>query len=105
MTRLSINDGWLGFLSVDGYLTIIPAEEALRDNAYLVTQLDDEPLKLEHDYPIRVILPRMYGWKSIKWLAEVISLSKYVDGYWETLSYHERGLVSAEESSRYATLK
>ena len=97
MTRLSISEGWLGFLSLDGYSTIIPAEEALKDEAYLVTHLGGEPLKLEHGYPIRVVLPRLFGWKSIKWLAEVISLRNYEDGYWETLSYHERGLVSAEE--------
>ncbi len=97
MAGLNMSSRWLGFLSVDGYSTVIPAEEALGDKAYLVTYLEGNPLKLEHGYPIRVILPRLFGWKSIKWLAEVIALRNYEDGYWETLSYHERGLVSAEE--------
>ncbi len=97
MAGSDINDRWLGLLSLDGYSTVIPAEEALNNKAYLVTHLGGNPLKLEHGYPIRVVLPGLFGWKSIKWLAEVIALRNYEDCYWETLSYHERGLVSAEE--------
>ncbi len=89
---------WVVIKSVrGGYSTIIPLEEALRDNAFAVLRVDGEPLSREHGYPLRLFFPRLFGWKSAKWVNEIILLDRYEDGTWEARAYHERGLVEYEE--------
>lgn len=87
---------WLAAISVKGYSAVIPLDEAL-DNGMLVLYIDDAVLPRESGYPARLFLPRLYGWKHVKWITELRVLKVYMDGYWEALAYHERGLVSAEE--------
>jgi len=89
--------GWLLALSLGGYSTVAPLEEALRDDAIIAIGLNGSKLTRESGSPARLVIPRLYGWKSAKWLRELVILEGYVDGYWEALAYHERGLVEAEE--------
>ena len=97
INMFSMNTKWIGFKSVKGYSTIIPFEEALEKQAFIITHLWERPLSKEHGFPVRLFLPKLYGWKSLKQLSTIYLLDKYEDGYWETLGYHERGLVEVEE--------
>ncbi|MEM4738048.1 MAG: molybdopterin-dependent oxidoreductase [Acidilobaceae archaeon] len=94
---LSSRAKWLLASSLGGYSTVIPLDEALREDSIIAIGLNSKPLTRENGYPARIIIPRLYGWKSAKWLKELVFLEEYVDGYWEALAYHERGLVEAEE--------
>lgn len=94
---LSSKAKWVVAVSVKGYSTVIPVEEALREDSIVAIGLNSKPLTLEAGYPARLVVPRLYGWKSAKWLKEIVFLEDYLDGYWEALAYHERGLVEAEE--------
>ncbi len=87
---------WLAAISVKGYSAVIPLDEAL-DSGMLVLYIDDTVLPKESGYPARLFLPRLYGWKHVKWVTELRVLETYMDGYWEALAYHERGMVLAEE--------
>ncbi len=87
---------WLAARNHAGYATIVPLGTAL-DEGLLVTHVDGEPLQREHGFPARLFFPSLYGWKAAKWVTEIIILDRYEDGFWETLAYHERGLVAAEE--------
>jgi len=83
--------------SLDGYTTIIHIEDFLSEDSLLVIKINDKLLSLEQGYPARIFIPHLYGWKGTKWVTEIRLLSKYVDGYWEMLGYHERGNVLFEE--------
>ena len=86
---------WVMAVSAAGYTTVIPWSEL--DNTIVVTSMNGRPLTIESGFPARLFNPRLYGWKALKWLDSIIFLDDYVDGFWEALAYHERGLVWAEE--------
>ena len=88
--------GWVGFRSAKGYTVVVPWEHAYRDGL-LVTGVNGRPLRREHGYPLRLFFPTLYGWKSLKWLTEILVLDRYEDGYWEARGYHERGRVGFNE--------
>ncbi|QGA55203.1 molybdopterin-dependent oxidoreductase [Sulfolobus sp. E5-1-F] len=95
--RVKNNVNWVMFYSLDGYTSIIPYEDVLKDNVIVALFMNGEKLSLKHGFPARPIIPHLYGWKSAKWLTEIEFLRDYVDGYWEERGYHERGNVWEEE--------
>ena len=86
---------WLAAVSSGGYAAVMPLEYARR--GLLAMRLDGEPLPREMGAPVRLFVPGLYGWKHVKWLRRIILLDSYIDGYWEALAYHERGLAAAAE--------
>jgi DMSO/TMAO reductase YedYZ molybdopterin-dependent catalytic subunit len=58
---------------------------------------DGEPLSAEHGGPARLIVPRLYAWKSAKWLAGIEFLEKDKPGFWERNGYHNHGDPWKEE--------
>lgn len=88
---------WLLMTGHGGYSTIIPYDETILDNAFIVTHMGDEILPREHGGPYRVLIPRLFGWKSIKWLKSILVGDTYIDGFWEARGYHWRGLVALDE--------
>jgi DMSO/TMAO reductase YedYZ molybdopterin-dependent catalytic subunit len=93
----AVNAKWVLAKSIGGYTTIAPASEALAEDSIVAVGLNSKKLTKEAGAPARLVIPRLYGWKSAKWLKEIEFLEEYIDGYWEALAYHERGLVEAEE--------
>lgn len=88
---------WVLIHTLRGYVTVIPIEEALRGDVLLAFRANNAPLTPEHGGPVRLVAPRLYGWKSVKWVSKITLHEEYQDGYWEALAYHERGLVKAQE--------
>ena len=95
LARVSASGRWVIATSMSGYSSVMPMEEAV--NSYVILGMDGKELSPESGRPARIFNPRLYGWKSAKWLASIEVIDDYVDGYWEALAYHERGLVSANE--------
>lgn len=91
---------WIIFRGLDGYSAPVPVEYALDEDSIIALKLNGAPLPYEHGFPARPILPRLYAWKSVKWLTEIHFSSRYVDGYWEARGYHPRGDVWLEERKR-----
>ena len=46
----------------------VPLESLEDDLALLATHADGEPLTPDHGYPLRLVIPHKYFWKSAKWL-------------------------------------
>jgi DMSO/TMAO reductase YedYZ molybdopterin-dependent catalytic subunit len=71
-----------------GYTANVPLEFLEDDLALLATEADDEPLEPEHGWPLRLVVPGKYFWKSAKWLRglELSSIDK--PGFWERYGYH-----------------
>jgi DMSO/TMAO reductase YedYZ molybdopterin-dependent catalytic subunit len=83
------------FVLVYGYdrdwTTNLPLEDFLAEDALVATHHDGEPITLEHGGPARLIVPRLYAWKSAKWLAGVELREEDRAGFWEKNGYHMRG--------------
>ncbi|MFH1821546.1 MAG: molybdopterin-dependent oxidoreductase [Methanobacteriota archaeon] len=52
---------------------------------------DDESIKPDHGHPVRLVVPRLYFWKSAKWVTEVEFTAEDRPGFWETHRYHNHG--------------
>ena len=74
-----------------GWTTNLPLEDFLAEDALVAVSHDGEPLSLEHGGPARLIVPRLYAWKSAKWVAGVELLEQDRAGFWEENGYHMRG--------------
>lgn len=80
-----------------GWTTNLPVEDFLAEDALVAIAHDGEPLTAEHGGPARLIVPRLYAWKSAKWLAGVEFLAEDRDGFWERNGYHKHGDPWREE--------
>lgn len=74
-----------------GYTANVPLSDLDRDDALLATHHDGEPLTPEHGYPLRLIVPHLYAWKSVKWVRGFELLDHDQAGFWEQNGYHMRG--------------
>lgn len=84
-----------------GWTTNLPVEEFLSEDALVALTHDGEPLTLEHGGPARLIVPKLYAWKSAKWLAGLEFLEKDKAGFWERNGYHMNGDPWKEERFGY----
>ncbi len=77
--------------SVDGYSTNVPVADVVGGRALVATHFGGKPLELDHGGPARLLVPRLYFWKSAKWLSALQFTTRDEPGYWETRGYHMRG--------------
>ncbi|HVX67155.1 MAG TPA: molybdopterin-dependent oxidoreductase, partial [Bryobacteraceae bacterium] len=80
-----------------GWTTNLPIEDFLAEDALVAFTHDGEPLSLEHGGPARLIVPRLYAWKSAKWLKDIELMESDRPGFWERNGYHMRGDPWQEE--------
>jgi len=74
-----------------GFTANLPLEDLLRPTSIFALQHDGEPLSADHGYPLRLIVPHLYAWKSVKWVRGVELLDHDVAGFWEENGYHMYG--------------
>ena len=58
---------------------------------------DGEPMGMSHGWPLRLIIPSVYGWKSAKWVNGIELMAKDSPGFWEQRGYHNEGNPWKEE--------
>jgi len=80
-----------------GYTTNLPLGEFTAEDVLLATHHDGEPLTAEHGGPLRLIVPKLYAWKSAKWLRRLTFIPTDDPGYWEDRGYHDHGCPWNEE--------
>jgi len=80
-----------------GWTTNLPLEAFLAEDSLVALAHDGEPLSLEHGGPARLLVPRLYAWKSAKWIAGIELLDRDRAGFWEKNGYHMRGDPWEEE--------
>jgi DMSO/TMAO reductase YedYZ molybdopterin-dependent catalytic subunit len=74
-----------------GYTANVPLPDLDRDDVLFATHHDGEPLTPEHGYPVRLIVPHLYAWKSVKWVRGIEFLDHDTPGFWEQNGYHMYG--------------
>ena len=80
-----------------GYTTNIALDVMMDDDVILAHRHDGEPLSPEHGGPLRLVVPKRYGWKSAKWLNGIELMAADAPGFWETRGYHMNGDPIKEE--------
>jgi DMSO/TMAO reductase YedYZ molybdopterin-dependent catalytic subunit len=75
----------------DGYTTNLSLEDLLADDVLLAFELDGGALPIEHGGPLRLVVPKLYAWKSAKFLRRLVFQDTDEPGYWEQRGYHHRG--------------
>ncbi|MBF0323696.1 sulfite oxidase-like oxidoreductase [Magnetospirillum moscoviense] len=88
------------FRSFDGYTTNVPLEYFADSDVMLAHSWQGLPLTREHGGPVRVVIPKLYFWKSAKWLRAITFMEKDSPGYWELRGYHDVGDPWEEERYR-----
>jgi DMSO/TMAO reductase YedYZ molybdopterin-dependent catalytic subunit len=77
--------------STTGYTTNLPLADVSGGRAWVVWEVDGEPLAPEHGGPARLLVPHLYFWKSAKWVSRLQLLDHDERGFWERNGYHDRG--------------
>jgi DMSO/TMAO reductase YedYZ molybdopterin-dependent catalytic subunit len=71
-----------------GYSANLAIADFAADDTLFATHRDGEELTPEHGYPLRLVVPSRYAWKSVKWVRAVEYLTKDRRGFWEERGYH-----------------
>jgi DMSO/TMAO reductase YedYZ molybdopterin-dependent catalytic subunit len=75
-------------LAEEGYTANIPLEDLRRPNVLFAFDHDGLPLTAEHGGPLRLVVPHLYAWKSVKWVRGFMLLDEERLGFWERNGYH-----------------
>ena len=70
------------------YTTNLPLADLVDDDVLLATTHDGQPLSPDHGGPLRLVVPKLYFWKSAKWLRGFEFLDVNPPGFWELNGYH-----------------
>jgi DMSO/TMAO reductase YedYZ molybdopterin-dependent catalytic subunit len=80
-----------------GFTANTPIEYCLRDDCLIALRANGAPLTPEHGSPARLVVPRLYAWKSAKWLRGIEFAEVDKPGFWERNGYHNTGDPWKEE--------
>src|SRR6516162_5783168 len=77
-----------------GFTTNLPLDDFLGDDCLFAWKHDGRDLEPDHGYPLRLVVPRLYAWKSAKWVRGIELMEADRPGFWEEWDhggYHMRG--------------
>jgi DMSO/TMAO reductase YedYZ molybdopterin-dependent catalytic subunit len=84
-----------------GYSSTLRLEDLVAGRTVLATHALGEPLTPEHGWPVRLVVPHLYGFKGPKWLRSIEYLTTPERGFWEDRGYHLHGDAWREERYSY----
>jgi DMSO/TMAO reductase YedYZ molybdopterin-dependent catalytic subunit len=86
------------FIRCDGgYSTNLPLAEFLDDDVMLAWGHDGRDLDPDHGFPLRLVVPKLYAWKSAKWVRSIEFAINDQRGFWEVRGYHNHADPWTEE--------
>jgi len=71
-----------------GFTSNVPLGALEDEQALIAYEADGAPLEPDHGWPLRLIVPTRYFWKSAKWLRGIELLDHDEPGFWERYGYH-----------------
>ncbi len=77
--------------SYGDYTTNLPLKDLMNKQAWVAFKFDGADLAPEHGGPARLLVPRLYLWKSAKWVRGMTLMPRDRPGFWESLGYHMYG--------------
>ena len=79
------------------YTTNLSLADLLAENVLFAHKFAGQPLTPEHGWPLRLVVPHLYFWKSAKWVRGLTFMERDRAGFWESAGYHIRGDPWKEE--------
>ncbi len=80
-----------------GYTANVPLEALEAEDALLAYEAEGAPLTPDHGWPLRLVVPSRYFWKSAKWLRGLEVRRHDLPGFWERCGYHNNADPWKEE--------
>lgn len=77
----------------DGYSEGIPVADAMQPEVMLAYEMNGEPLPPEHGFPVRMLIPGLFGMKNPKWLTRIEAVSTHFTGYWQASGWSDEAVV------------
>jgi len=97
--KISPKARFVSFYATGGqYHDSLSIQEALRPDTMLAYRLNGKDLSPENGFPLRLVIPRMYAYKSVKWVERIVFTEKQEVGYWERFGYPSDGSIPGLES-------
>jgi DMSO/TMAO reductase YedYZ molybdopterin-dependent catalytic subunit len=87
-----------------GFSANIRIADFAADGTVLATHRGEDRLSPEHGYPLRLVVPTLYAWKSVKWVRAVEYLTIDRRGFWEERGYHNTADPWREQRYSYQEL-
>ena len=84
-------------VGTEDWTTNLPLKAFMDEDCLFATHHDGKPLSLEHGGPCRLVVPKLYFWKSAKWVKGVELMAGDKPGFWENNGYHMHGDPWTEE--------
>jgi hypothetical protein len=81
------------FRAADGYDDSIPFARAMQDDVMLAYLMNGEKLPKAHGFPLRLIVPGLYGIKNVKWIVEIEVYNGDYLGYWQRKGWTDDGTI------------
>jgi len=88
-----------------GYTSNLSLKAMLDDDVLIAWGHNGQPLAPEHGFPLRLVVPKRYAWKSAKWLRGLEFVDRNVRGFWEVRGYHMHADPWREERYSYQETK
>lgn len=73
------------------YTTNVPLADLMRPTTLFALEENGQPLPPEHGYPVRLVVPHLYAWKSAKWVRGIEFMAEDAPGFWEQNGYNMYG--------------
>lgn len=83
MAEAQASGDYVVFTAVDGYDVAIPMDRAMLDGTLLAFEMNGVPLPTEHGFPLRAIVPGLYGMMNAKWIVSIRVVNGAYQGYWQ----------------------
>jgi DMSO/TMAO reductase YedYZ molybdopterin-dependent catalytic subunit len=83
------------FYAEDGYSDSIPYELSLSEDVFLAFKMNGQPLPKQHGYPLRAIVPGIFGMKNVKWLSKIELVNFDYKGHWEKEGWSDSSVIPA----------
>src|SRR5215210_4283285 len=74
---------YIVFRCSDGYDVGIPIDRGLMDGTILAYEMNGVPLPAEHGFPVRAIVPGLYGMMNAKWITDIEIVDRVYEGFWQ----------------------
>lgn len=100
LTRAKPEARYVLFHAEGGWTTNVPLPDLLRDDVLFASRWNGQDLTPEHGWPLRLVVPHLYFWKSAKWVRGMELLAEDRPGFWERNGYHMYG--DPWQSQRYS---
>ena len=80
-----------------GFTANVPLAALEEETSLVAYEADGEPLTKDHGWPVRLVVPSRYFWKSAKWLRGLQLLDHDEPGFWERYGYHNDADFTKEQ--------